>query len=50
MRMTLGAPMMANELAQLIRSDITDIFRRRCLELGDTDPEETFVWPRYIKW
>ncbi|MEO0783420.1 MAG: lysophospholipid acyltransferase family protein [Pseudomonadota bacterium] len=50
MRMTLGAPMMANELAQLPRSDIPDIFRRTCLELGDADPEETFVWPRYIKW
>ena len=50
MRMTLGAPMMANELAQLPRSDITDTFRRKCLELGDADPEETFVWPRHIKW
>lgn len=50
MRMTLGTPVMANELARFTRSEITDIFRRRCLELGDADPEETFVWPSYIKW
>ncbi|MBO6777669.1 MAG: lysophospholipid acyltransferase family protein [Marinibacterium sp.] len=50
MRMTLGTPVMANELARFTRSEITDIFRRRCLELGDADPEENFVWPSYIKW
>ena len=50
MHLTLGAPMGPQELAQLPRSDMADTLRRRCLELGHADPDETFVWPSYIKW
>lgn len=48
--MTLGAPLMARELAQVPRADVADTLRRRCLELGHADTEEVFAWPRHINW
>lgn len=49
-RMTIGAPMGPSELEVLPRPDIATALRSRCLTLGDADPEDTFHWPRHIRW
>lgn len=49
----LGAPVSADLLAQLDRDSVAMELRRRCMALAAPalpDPDETYVWPRHIKW
>ncbi|VDC24633.1 lysophospholipid acyltransferase family protein [Pseudogemmobacter humi] len=49
----LGAPVPAAELRLLDRDRVAAELRRRCMALADPalrDPDETFVWPRHIRW
>jgi putative hemolysin len=49
----IGAPVTAPELSTLGRDQIAADLRRRCMALAAPalkNPEETYVWPRHIKW
>jgi putative hemolysin len=49
----IGAPVSATDLARLPRDEVAASLRRRCMALAAPalrDPDETFVWPRHIKW
>jgi putative hemolysin len=49
----VGAPVAASDLAHLDRDQVAADLRRRCMSLAGPalrDPDETFVWPRHIKW
>lgn len=49
----LGAPIAAAELARLDRDEVAAQLRRRCMSLAAPalrNPDETYVWPRHIKW
>lgn len=49
----LGAPVSAGVLARLDRDAVAADLRRRCMALAApalTDPDETYVWPRHIRW
>lgn len=49
----LGAPVAAAELASLGRDQVAASLHRRCMTLAFPamkNPEETYVWPRHIKW
>lgn len=49
----LGAPIAAAELAALDRDQVAVALRRRCMALATPalpDPDETYVWPRHVKW
>ncbi len=48
--MTVGAPIEARDLAALPRADVATALRRTCLALGAVDPDESFAWPRHIRW
>ncbi|MBE0555582.1 MAG: 1-acyl-sn-glycerol-3-phosphate acyltransferase [Rhodobacteraceae bacterium] len=49
---TVGEPLSAAALATLPRAEVTDVLRRRTMELagGGGDPDEVFVWPAHIRW
>ncbi len=49
----LGAPVSAEELRLLDRDSIAADLRRRCMALATPplqNPDETYVWPKRIKW
>lgn len=49
----IGAPVAASELAVLDRDQVAADLRRRCMMLASPalrDPDETYIWPRHIKW
>jgi putative hemolysin len=49
----IGAPVSATDLARLPRDEVAASLRRRCMALAAPalrDPDETYVWPRHIKW
>jgi putative hemolysin len=49
----IGAPVAGADLAKLHRDQVAADLRRRCMALAApqlTDPDETYVWPRHIKW
>ena len=49
----VGAPVTAAELAALDRDQVAGELRRRCMALAVPalkNPDETYVWPRHIKW
>jgi putative hemolysin len=49
----LGAPIASSELRALDRDQVAADLRRRCMALAGPDlknPDETYVWPRHIKW
>lgn len=49
----VGAPVPASDLATLDRDRVAADLRRRCMALAAPaleDPDETYVWPRHIKW
>lgn len=49
----LGPPVPATELAALHRDAVAIDLRRRCMSLAVPalgDPDETYVWPRHVKW
>ena len=49
----VGAPVTATELAALDRDQVAVELRRRCMALAVPalkNPDETYVWPRHIKW
>ena len=49
----LGMPVAAAELRRLDRNGIAAELRRRTMALArplPEDPDETFVWPRHIRW
>lgn len=49
----VGAPIAATDLASLDRDQIAADLRRRCMALAVPalmDPDETYIWPRHIKW
>ncbi len=51
--MRLGAPVSAETLGQLNRDAVAADLRRRCMLLAAPrldDPDETYIWPRHIKW
>lgn len=49
----IGAPVSAADLAHLHRDQIAADLRRRCMALAAPalpDPDETYVWPRHVRW
>ena len=49
----IGAPVPAAELIAFDRDQVAAELRRRCMSLAAPalkNPDETFVWPRHIKW
>lgn len=51
--MTIGAPIAAETLEKLEKTEIAQHLRRACMDLaapGLADPDETFVWPSHIRW
>jgi putative hemolysin len=51
--MRLGDPVRAEDLALLDRDQVAGDLRRRCMALASPalrNPDETYVWPRHIKW
>ena len=49
----IGAPVPAQDLAALDRDLVAADLRRRCMALAApalADSDETYVWPRHIKW
>lgn len=53
LRLTLGTPLMAADLARLEKSEIAPELRRRTMALADKKdktPDEVFLWPRHVKW
>lgn len=49
----IGAPVAARALTELPRDEVAATLRRRCMALAAPalkDPEETYVWPRHIRW
>lgn len=49
----IGAPVAASELAALDRDSVATELRRRCMALAApalNNPDETYIWPRHIKW
>ena len=49
----IGAPIAASELAHLDREQIANHLRRQCMTLAAPalkDIDETYVWPRHVKW
>lgn len=51
--MRIGSPVSAADLAHLDRDKIAADLRRRCMELAGPalkNPDETYVWPRHVKW
>jgi putative hemolysin len=49
----IGAPVAAADMAKLDREQVAADLRRRCMALAApqlTNPDETYVWPRHIKW
>ncbi len=49
----LGTPIPASALAAFNRDQVAAELRSRCMALARpalSDPEETFIWPRHIKW
>ncbi len=49
----IGAPVSALDLAAMDREQVAADLRRRCMALAApalADPDETYVWPRHIKW
>ncbi|HLQ20444.1 MAG TPA: lysophospholipid acyltransferase family protein [Tabrizicola sp.] len=49
----IGAPVPAPDLAALDRDHVAAELRRRCMALAApalANPDETYVWPRHIKW
>lgn len=51
--MRIGAPVTASELSMLDRDEVAANLRRRCMALATPalkDVDETYVWPRHIKW
>ncbi|MBC2836878.1 lysophospholipid acyltransferase family protein [Paragemmobacter straminiformis] len=49
LRMTIGAPVTAAELAALPKEAIAAELRRRTMQLGG-QRDETFLWPAHVKW
>lgn len=50
---TLGAPVLAADLALLPRGAVPSVLRRRTMALSPVpvpDPDEVFHWPRHVKW
>jgi len=48
--MTVGAPLAADTFRVLPRAEIAGSLRTQCLELGGMTPNETFHWPKQIRW
>ncbi len=51
--MAVGAPIAAADLARLDRDNVAAILRQSCMALAAPalpDPDETYVWPRHIRW
>jgi putative hemolysin len=49
----VGAPVASADLARLDRDQVAAELHRRCMALASPalkNPEETYVWPRHIKW
>lgn len=49
----IGAPVAASDFAMLDRDQVAAALRRRCMALAAPalkDPDETYVWPRHVKW
>lgn len=49
----IGAPIAASELSHLDRDQIATDLRRRCMSLAAPalrNVDETYVWPRHVKW
>lgn len=49
----IGAPVSANMLATLDKDAIAADLRRRCMALAAPalkDPDETYIWPKHIRW
>ncbi len=49
----IGAPVTAESLSSLPRDAVSAALRRRCMALASpalTDPDETYRWPRHIRW
>jgi putative hemolysin len=54
LRLTIGAPVSAAELASLPRGEVAGLLRRRTMLLARgtkaPSPDEVFVWPSHVKW
>lgn len=50
---TLGQPLSAEELRAMDKAAVTRHLRRVTMQLagpGGGDPEETFIWPKHVRW
>lgn len=50
---TLGQPLSAEQLRAMDKAEVTRHLRRITMELagpGGADPEETYIWPRHVRW
>lgn len=52
-KLRIGVPIAASDLARLDRDQIAADLRRRCMALATPalkDIDETYIWPRHVKW
>lgn len=53
LRLTVGTPLSAADLAVVERNDIARFLRRKTMTLvpvKNFDPDEVFLWPEHVKW
>jgi putative hemolysin len=49
----IGAPIAAKTLSRMDRDEVASHLRRRCMALAGPamqNPDETYAWPRHIRW